>query len=185
MTDDALLALPYRRENLRVVTDTDVEHFLRTDDGSRQVVELRLHGNTVIAHSRHWRNVLYNIRKDLRAVLDSAGFLSATYLTHEMTPKIVTGALTCLSCWDLLVSGRNRPLSEPHAVVIAQLMMARLHGLDADPNVASHLSTVFASRHWDLEATILDLVKMGVIGADLTRTRLTLRDRVLVLDAKD
>jgi hypothetical protein len=183
MTDDAVADLPaaFRSESIRVVADTDVDQFLRSNDGSRKVVELRLHGNTIVARSKRWRNVVYNIRKDLRAVIDSAGLLSTIYLTDDMAARLITGALTCLSCWQLLATGRNRPLTEQHAVVISQLMTARLHGLDADPNIVANLRSMFESRHWDLEATIIDLQQIGVIGVDRSRTRLTLRDRVLVL----
>ncbi|HEV2782673.1 MAG TPA: hypothetical protein VGX25_25055 [Actinophytocola sp.] len=187
MTDDPVADLPtaFRSDSIKVVADADIEQFLRSDDGSRQVIELRLHGNTVVARSKRWRNVVYNIRRDLRAVIESAGFLSATYLTDDMAGRLVTGALTCLSCWQLLATGRNTPLTERHAVVISQLMMARLHGLDADPNIVANLRAMFKSRHWDLEAVIIDLQQIGVIGADQSRTRLTLRDRVLILPADD
>jgi hypothetical protein len=118
-------------------------------------------------------------------VIDSAGLLSTIYLTDDMAARIITGALTCLSCWQLLATGRNRPLTEQHAVVISQLMTARLSGLDADPNIVAHLRAMFKSQHWDLEAAIIDLQQIGVIGADRSRTRLTLRDRILILPADD
>ncbi|GII86593.1 hypothetical protein Ssi03_45830 [Sphaerisporangium siamense] len=183
MIDDpvpATSAVPFDGASLKEVSDEAVAAFLGAGHDSRQVIEFRHVGNTVVVHSRSWKNVVYNFRKDVQAVLGAAGMVTAPFFTEPVTGVVITGVLACLNCWHLLASTRKIELAEPHALLVSRLSVARLAGQDGNPAVLRYLTAEFQAKGWDLDSVIDDLQSMRILAADRDRQRLVLRDRILI-----
>ncbi|UOB12263.1 hypothetical protein MQE23_25795 [Streptomyces sp. HP-A2021] len=176
-----ILPVPYSANTLKVVGPDAVAAFLRSAEHTRNVIEFRLIGNTLVARSTRWKNVVYNFRNDVKQVFAAAGVATTPLFAGELTDTVITGVIACLSCWAELTSARKIELTEHHALLISHLALARLVGQEGNPQILAGVEAEFRARGWDLDAVVEELQEMHLLTMDTSRQRFVLRDRVLLI----
>jgi hypothetical protein len=170
-TQPDILPVPYSANTLKVVGPDAVAAFLRSAEHTRNVIEFRLIGNTLVARSTRWKNVVYNFRNDVKQVFAAAGVATTPLFAGELTDTVITE----------LTSARKIELTEHHALLISHLALARLVGQEGNPQILAGVEAEFRAKGWDLDAVVEELQEMHLLTMDTSRQRFVLRDRVLLI----